>query len=389
MRIGFLVSHPIQYYAPIFRELARRCDLQVYFAHRQTPEQQARAGFGVAFDWDVDILSGYQSRFLANRARDPSTDRFWGCHTPELAAEIAGGKFDAFVVPGWALRSYWQAVIACRRAGVPVLARGDSQLAGPRRPMVRLAKALAFSAVLRAFDGFLYVGQRNREYLLHHGVADDRLFFSPHCVDNDAFASRSAATRAGHLRARASDGAPRRVLFVGKLVERKRPLDALRAVAGLRSEGVPVEMTFAGSGELQAELEAAARNSGLPAAFLGFVNQSRMPEIYAAADLIVLPSDGSETWGLAINEAMACGVPAVVSDAVGCGPDLVDPGRTGAVFPLADVSALVSALKGVLALDAAEAREQIAARIALYAPARTAEGVIDGADRLCRRRLIR
>jgi glycosyltransferase involved in cell wall biosynthesis len=179
------------------------------------------------------------------------------------------------------------------------------------------------------------------------------------------------------------------VLFVGKLVDRKRPLDALHAVAGLRREGVPVEMTFAGSGELQAELEAAARNSGVPAAFLGFVNQSRMPEIYAAADLIVLPSDGSETWGLAINEAMACGVPAVVSDAVGCGPDLVEPERTGAVFPLADVAALAGALKRVLAFDAAEAGQQIAARIALYSPERTADGVINGADRICRRRLLR
>ena len=170
-RIGFLISHPIQYYAPIFRELAKRCDLTVFFAHRQTAEQQARAGFGVAFDWDVDLLSGYDSRFLANVARQPSTDRFAGCDTPGIADEIAGGKFDAFVVPGWALRSYWQAVRACRRRGVPVLVRGDSQLGGQRNSAVRFAKALAFSHLLRRFDGFLYVGQRNREYLLHYGVA--------------------------------------------------------------------------------------------------------------------------------------------------------------------------------------------------------------------------
>ena len=149
----FRSSHPIQYYAPIFRALARQCDLTVYFAHRQTAEQQARAGFGVAFDWDVDILSGYESRFLTNRAKVPSTDEFWGCNTPEIAAEISRGRYDAFVVPGWALWSYWQAVIACRRAGVPVLVRGDSQLAGQRRSWIRLAKAPVFSSMLRAFDG--------------------------------------------------------------------------------------------------------------------------------------------------------------------------------------------------------------------------------------------
>ena len=102
LRIGFLVSHPIQYYAPIFRALAERCDLTVYFAHRQSAEQQASAGFGVAFDWDVDLLSGYRSRFLTNVSRSPSTDRFWGCDTPGIRQEIAGGRFDAFIVPGWA-----------------------------------------------------------------------------------------------------------------------------------------------------------------------------------------------------------------------------------------------------------------------------------------------
>ena len=223
-RIGFLVSHPIQYYAPIFRELARRCDLTVFFAHRQTPEQQARAGFGVAFDWDVDLLSGYDSRFLVNVARQPSTDRFAGCDTPGIADEIARGKFDAFVVPGWALRSYWQAVRACRRFGVPVLVRGDSQLGSQRNSVVRIAKAVAFPHLLRRFDGFLYVGQRNREYLLHYGVPADRLFFSPHCVDNDAFAAAAAASRAPGRR---------RILFVGKLIARKRPSDLLRAVARL------------------------------------------------------------------------------------------------------------------------------------------------------------
>src|SRR4029079_2198956 len=97
LRTGSRVSHPIQYYAPIFRELAKRCDLTVFFAHRQTAAGQAKAGYGVAFEWDVDLLSGYVSRFLANVARQPSTDTFAGCDTPGIAQEIAQGQFDAFV----------------------------------------------------------------------------------------------------------------------------------------------------------------------------------------------------------------------------------------------------------------------------------------------------
>ncbi|SEN79871.1 Glycosyltransferase involved in cell wall bisynthesis [Rhodospirillales bacterium URHD0017] len=371
-RIGFLISHPIQYYAPIFRELAKRCDLTVFFAHRQTAEQQARAGFGVAFDWDIDLLSGYDSRFLTNVARQPSTDRFAGCDTPGIAEEIARGGFDAFIVPGWALRSYWQAVRACRRRGVPVLVRGDSQLGGQRNNAIRIAKALAFSQLLRRFDGFLYVGQRNREYLLHYGVPAERLFFSPHCVDNDAFAAASSGIRRPEGR--------RRVLFVGKLIGRKHPADLLHAVARLRDKSL--QIAFAGAGELESELRKIAAASSVDADFMGFVNQSELPAVYASADLLVLPSDGQETWGLVVNEAMACGVPAVVSDVVGCGPDLIEAGRTGEMFAFGDTAPLAAAIRNVLSFDPEQTRRHLAAKMAVYSPARAAGAVVDAATTL-------
>jgi uncharacterized protein YbbC (DUF1343 family) len=163
LRIGFLVSHPIQYYAPIFRALARRCDLTVFFAHRQTAEGQAKAGYGVTFQWDVDLLSGYHSCYLTNVSRQPSTDLFAGCDTPEIAQEIEQRRFDAFLVPGWGLKSYLQAARACRRARVPVLVRGDSQLASQRGGALRMAKALAVPRFLRRVDGLLDGGRRNRE----------------------------------------------------------------------------------------------------------------------------------------------------------------------------------------------------------------------------------
>ena len=375
MRIGFLVSHPIQYYTPIFRELAKRCDLIVFFAHRQTAAGQAKAGYGVAFEWDVDLLSGYQSRFLTNVARQPSTDAFSGCDTPGIAEEIAEGRFDAFVVPGWGLRSYLQAVRACRRAKVPVLVRGDSQLASQRGGAIRLAKALIFPRFLKRFDGFLYVGQRNREYLEHYGVPADRLFFSPHCIDNEAF--RCASDAARRTKPALDGNTARRILFVGKLIESKRPLDLLRAAALIQGHGEQVEVAFAGAGEAEAGLKQAAADAGISATFHGFVNQSELPAIYAAADVIVSPS--VETWGLVVNEAMACGVPAVVSDAVGCGPDLIAEGRTGMIFPLDDIPALARAIEAVLAFDPTHAREAIAARMAVYSPNRTAQGIMEAA----------
>ena len=376
LRIGFLVSHPIQYYAPIFRALAERCDLTVFFAHRQTGEGQAKAGFGVAFEWDVDLLAGYRSCFLTNVARQPSTDRFSGCDTPGIAQEIERGRFDAFVVPGWGLRSYLQAVRACHRARVPVMVRGDSQLPGQRSAAVRLAKALLYRRMMRRFDGYLYVGQRSREYFEHYGAPRSRLFFAPHCIDNQAFAAVRPARRMPAGR--------RRLLFAGKLIERKRPLDLIRAAVLLQGRGAKVEVAFAGSGELEPELRRATEAAGVPAVFHGFVNQSALPATYAAADLLALPSDARETWGLVVNEGMACGLPAVVSDAVGCGPDLIEEGATGAVFPLGDVEGFAGALERTLALDPGRSGAAIRARLAVYSPSRTAQGIMEAAAALGR-----
>lgn len=385
LRIGFLVSHPIQYYAPIFRELAKRCELTVFFAHRQTAAQQARAGFGVAFEWDVDLLSGYNSRFLTNVARNPSTDEFWGCDTPDIAREIAEGRFDAFVVPGWALKSYLQAVRACRRAGVPVFVRGDSQLTTPRNALLRFAKELIFPWLLRRFSGFFYVGKWNREYLEHYGAKAEQLFFSPHCVDNEAFRRGSEAAR---KRAAGVPKARKRILFVGKLVENKHPLDIVQAAVQIAARGTPVEVAFAGSGELADSLKEFAKNAGLEAHFLGFVNQSEMPAVYASADVVVLAS-ASETWGLAINEAMVCGVPAVVSDVVGCGPDLIDPKATGAIFRQGDVSAMARAIESVFALDPQTCRDRLAALMEVYSPERAAESIVAGANSFYRPGLLK
>lgn len=384
LRIGFLVSHPIQYYAPIFRALAGRCDLTVFFAHRQDAAQQASAGYGVAFDWDVDLLSGYESRFLANVSRTPTTSRFNGCNTPEIVAAIGGGRFDGFVVPGWSLRSYWQAVRACRQVGVPVMVRGDSQLAGQRGGVARLVKAAVFPTLLRQFDACLYVGKRNREYLEHYGMPADRLFFSPHCVDNDAFAAASATARQAQVAA-----GRRRVLFVGRLVDDKRPMDLVQAAVRLGAAGKGVELVVAGAGPLEGSLAEAAQAGGVDARFLGFVNQSKLPAVYAEADTIVLPSMARETWGLVVNEAMACGVPAVVSDAVGCGPDLVRPGVTGAVAPLGDVPALAAGIDEVLAFDRQVTRPRLAELMHEYSPARAAEGILEAAAALAARNRIK
>ena len=181
-RVAVVASHPIQYHAPWFRGLAELVDLEVFFCHRQDGAGQAAAGFGVEFEWDVPLLDGYSHTWLTNRSRNPNVSSFSGCDTPDIADRLERGGFDACIVSGWYLKSYVQAIRACRRCGIPVLVRGDSWL-GTSRSAVRTAvKYLPYRWLLTHIDAFLYVGQANREYLRHYGVPESRLFFSPPCL---------------------------------------------------------------------------------------------------------------------------------------------------------------------------------------------------------------
>ena len=395
MRIGILASHPIQYDAPLYRALAERAEVMVYYAHRQDAEGQAAAGFGVEFEWDRDLLDSYPYRFLTNESATPSTDTFFGCDTPEISGHVAGDGFDAFVLNGWYLKSHWQAVRACRKQNIPVLVRGDSHLRTPRSKVTQAVKEIGYRIFLRAFDGFLYVGQRNREYLEHYGVPQRKLFFCPRFVDNDWFRTRAAeaAAEVAPLRRRmlreagASDADTEKttvLLFVGKFTEEKRPQDLLHAADQLHKTRCDVAITYVGSGPLGGMLRREAKIASVPVHFAGFKNQSKLPLYYAAADLLVLPSK-SETWGLVVNEAMACGLPAVVSDAVGCAPDLVEPGTTGERFPVGDVDALaesVDAMLGCLGDD--HLRRAVAETMQTYSLDTAVDGIVGAARTLSR-----
>ena len=386
--VALIASHPVQYQAPWYRELATMTDLRVFFAHRADAGEHARAGFGVAFEWDVPLFDGYQFEWLANVASRPGVDRFRGCDTPAIAGQLLRGRFDAVVVNGWNLLCYWQAIRAARRAGTPVMVRGDSQLATERGALRRTAKRIAYPRLLQSFDAFLTVGRRNEDYYRYYGVGADRLFRSPHCVDNAFF------TRAAEAARLAPDGLRREVgladdaivfVFAGKLIEKKRPLDFLMALEEVRRAHPDVRGLIVGDGSMRGEIEAYQQQHDTGCVIAGFLNQQEIARAYVAADALVLASNGGETWGLVVNEAMACGTPAIVSDAVGCAPDLIDEGRTGFSYPCGDVSALADRMARLAALGPAGRRalgRQAADRIAAYSPHAAAVGVVDAMNAL-------
>lgn len=358
LRIALVTSHPVQYQVPWLRLLAQvpGVDLTVYYAMLPDQSEQGRE-FGLAFAWDLPLLGGYRHVELRNVAAQPSVTEFRGCDTPGVGALLRAGRFDAVIVNGWVVKSCVQAWMACKLAGIPCIVRGEVNGLRERGWVKRAGHRL----LLRSFDAVLTIGIRNREYCRLRGVPDDRLFATPYCIDNRQFADSArrwldAEGRAG-LRARFGlHDSKATFVFSGKLVEKKRPADLIEALRRSHAQGGAAQALIVGGGALEAELR--ERSADLPIRFCGFLNQSEIAAAYAAADCLVLPSDAGETWGLVVNEAMACGLPALVSDLVGCAADLVEDGVTGGVYRCGDVAALSDRIRastpsGLAAMGAA------------------------------------
>jgi glycosyltransferase involved in cell wall biosynthesis len=335
VKLAIVQSHPTQYYSPWFRYIYAQggIELRVLYLWEFGVTRQTDRQFGTAFQWDVDLLSGYDHEFVPNVARAPGTHHVGGLDNPALTKRLAAWRPDALLLFGYKWKSHLRAIVWARRKRVPLLFRGDSHFIGRGEPP--FLKRWPLAILYRQFRAFLHVGAANREYFLTLGVPDDRLFFAPHSVDDSLFdPNRSDHRAAAEKLRRELDLPPDRkvILFAGKFVSAKQPLELLRAFITLKDNAAT--LLFVGDGPLKAELQSlAAENPSADVRFLPFANQSEMPARYLLADLFVLPSRGLyETWGLAVNEAMHMGVPALVSERVGCQRDLVEDGVTGWVF---------------------------------------------------------
>jgi len=388
-RVGLFTTHPVQYQVPWYRALAAHPDVDLTVFYCMLPDaRQQGEGFGVAFQWDIPLLEGYRYEVLANRARRPSPTRFSGCDTPGIEGGVRDGGFDAFIVNGWVAKACLQALRACRRWSVPCIVRGESNALRPRPTW----KRFLHRRLLRKYSAFLSIGRSNRDFYLSNGVPEEKIFFAPYCVENERFGAAAEALAEQRPRLRADwdiRADAYTFLFCGKFVEKKRPLDLLAALeiacrAGRSAR--PLHLLMVGEGELAPACRREAAAKRLPVTFAGFLNQSAIPRAYAASDCLILPSDYGETWGLVVNEAMACGLPAVVSDRVGCHPDLVLPGRTGEVFPFGDAGALAALMVEFAADHEASQRLGRAARahVATYSVENVVRGTLQALRCVCR-----
>lgn len=371
MRLVIVTTHPIQYQAPLFRALAREVDLSVVFMMEQTPQGHAAAGFGKEFTWDVPLLDGYEHTFARNVAPAPSTSTRRGIVLRDHAALLSSLKPTVLAVFGWFPHGYLQVIRWATAAHVPLVCRGESNLVSERSGWRDLAKRVLLRRFFQRFAAFGVIGRLNREFYQHHGVPDEKLVDAPYSIDTPFFEAEYARCRPAKRRA-----GPWRIGFSGKLIEKKRPLDLVRAICEAQLAN-RVTVVVIGDGPLRPEMERLARELGVHCEFRGFLNQSEIVrDGYADVDLLVLPSGLRETWGLVVNEAMTGGIPAIVSDTVGCGPDLIEPGATGHVFRSGAVDDLAMKLASVIEqLDGGhDFAPAVRKKISGYSLARTCSG---------------
>ena len=390
VRLLIASSHPIQYHSPLFRQLSDdpAIDPDVLYLTLPTAETQG-LGFGNAFTWDVPLLEGYRWHQATSGRGLGITSGYRGVWLRHPGRELGWGpdrqRPAAMLLTGWHFLGLVQLFLSAKLRRIPVLLRMDSNDFRPRSWILDSIYRVLFSGV----DVVLTVGTANARWCRLNGISVNRIVSSPHFVDNSYFSERSASLRSSQrqqLRRRwqIPDDAFC-FLFAGKLQPKKRPQDLLEALALLQpnaaSDPRPLHLLMVGTGELEAHCRSQVDALQLPVTFGGFLNQSEIPAAYAVSDCLVLPSDHGESWGLVVNEAMACGLPAIVSDLVGCAEDLVLPGVTGAVVPCANPAALAQSMKAMAAnpeqaaLMGEQARELILTHYTIDA---AAEGIRKG-----------
>jgi len=385
-RLAFIVSHPIQYYAPLHRRLARRSDLaiKVFFTWHAGQSAQLDQGFQKPVTWDIPLTDGYEFEAVLNTARVPGSHHFFGLRNPALVESVLSWNPDVVHLTGYAYASHLRALNVFHRRGMPVLFRGDSHLLDGRGAWWRWQiKRALLSKIFSWPAAFLCVGRANREYYRAFGVPEAKLFDCPHSIEVERFAEPEAELeqKAEVWRNELGVGIDQKVLlFAGKFEDKKRPVPLMNAF--LQFAAPNQILVLVGDGEHGAVVRELAARQPERFRVLPFQNQSRMPLVYRLGDALVLPSAYGETWGLAVNEALVCGRPVLVSDRVGGHADVVRSGFTGEVFRADDWADFGAKLRAFNFAGGAARRKEIKTWARNWSIEKTEEALAACAKRL-------
>ena len=353
LRVLVLATHVVQYASPTFRLLASdpRLDILVAYCSLQGAEPGWDPEFGVEVQWDVPLLDGYPWIHVRNRSLRPRLGHFFGLLNPGLWKHIRTGRFDAVVTyTGYMCASFWIAWLAAKIQRIPFMISADSTTLQSREGgrWRNLVKPFVLRRVFSSVDFIMAVSNAGKELANELGVDEQCVQVIRSGMDKEAWLARMQKTDPATVRQSLGIPADTPVVFYcAKLQAWKRPLDLLRAFVEAKIPSA--HLVFAGEGPQRKELEDQVHRLGVAdrVHVLGFVNVSRLPGLYQAADLFVLPSE-YDPCPLVVAEAMFSGLPVVMSDAVRGRLEMIDEGKSGYVYPCGDVAALAAILEQTL-----------------------------------------
>jgi len=357
-RLAIITTHPIQYYAPLFKEIARdkETEIRVFYTWGEQSLRKHDPGFKQDITWDIPLLDGYEYEFFKNTAKDPGSHHSKGIINPDAISLLTQYAPDCILVIGWNYDSH-QKIIRHFGKRIPVWFRGDSTLLDEGYGLKRLVKYIYLRWLYSYINTAFYVGLNNKAYFQKYGFKSNHLVFCPHSIDNTRFAEDHIDEREQIKSDLVIKENEILILFAGKFEKKKNPILLLNSFIALKPANT--HLLFVGNGHLEETLkhkveslrkQQDTQDLSSRIHFMDFQNQKAMPAVYHSCDLFCLPSSGpGETWGLAVNEAMAAGKAILISDRVGCGNDLVKAGVNGEIFQSGDKADLIIQLKKMLA----------------------------------------
>jgi len=357
-KVFILDSHPVQYKAPVYRELNRLApdSFEVLYASDASVRGgNVDRGFGTEVAWDIPLLQGYPYRILRNERGVPLT-------TPNsltgkgIFSLLRRERPAAVVLTGFYFRFDQAAYLSALALRIPILIRHETQdemFAANRTRLKSWLRSATYRALYAPVDHAFAIGELNRAHMLRHGLSPECITVAHYSVPNpiEALSDTERLTMRIQCRTEHRIGSDRIVIgFSGKLIPKKNPDLLFRALEHVSPElRCRLHLLFIGSGELQPELEGLARRAekrwGVGTTFAGFVNQSKLAPYYLAMDIFALPSRRmGEAWGLVVNEALQAGCAVVLSDAVGCRDEFKDLARVR-VIPVEGEEPLARAIE--------------------------------------------
>ncbi len=345
IKLAVVISHPVQYQAPVFRSLAKnpKIDLKVFFASSQGASSKLDPEFNIKFRWDCEVLKGYKSEIISIKSfKDLSNPWVASLVARRVSQKIKQFKPEFILIMGYSPLFYYLVAKRLKKNRARLLFRAETtDIAVTRSRLKTILRRKVLTRFYKNFDHFFAIGTNSKNHFLHHNVSPSKISTSFYSTDTEFIKKQIKKYKPNRDKIREKLGIKPEhfvLIFAGKIIDKKNPLLVIKALQRLDLKTrAKIFLLVVGEGKLRQKFESQAREVlGQSTYFAGFQNQTKIGKYFAASDALVLPSKHGETWGLAVNEALQYGLPCIVSSRVGCANDLIMPGKNGFIFSTND-----------------------------------------------------